>query len=190
MKIKFIAGLLLTGVTSLVTYMYAGTKIFYSETPPGNCDYIFTFGMSNDRYVYSENLFIQYQKPYWIISDPMTYISERMINKGYGSDKIHAYFDAESTYDEVKYLKRFVKENGLSTETKIVLVSAESHLGRIQLLCKRLKLDKMVTLTYCAVPKSLENPPHPEDYKTHWWKYNTMRREAFNLLATAIIHWW
>lgn len=188
--IKRVILLLSIPVTAVVTYYYAGTKIFYSETPPQSCDYIFTFGMSNDRYVYSEQLFLSYGKPQWIISDPVPYISERMINKGYGSDKIHAYFEAQSTYDEVKYLQRFIKEHGLSKETTIVLVSASSHLGRIKLLCKKLGLEKMVQITYCAVPKSVENPPTPSDYKTHWWRYNTMRREAFNLWATAIIHWW
>lgn len=187
---KILGGLLLAGLTSVLSYFYAGSKIFYSEQPPSSCDYIFTFGISNDRYVYSEKLFLNYGKPHWIISDPIVYFSERMIKKGYGSDKIYAYFEAQSTYDEVKYLKRFIKENGLSKETSIILVSASSHLGRIKLLCKKLGLEKMVQITYCSVPKSLEKPPKPNDYHSHWWKYNTMRREAFNLWATAIIHWW
>ncbi len=181
----------LTIVASLgvVCLFQAGQKIRYREPLADEFSHIFTFGMAPERYRYSEQLFIEHNTVQWIISDPLAYVGERMIMKGYSVERIDLYLTAESTIDEVRYLKQYIKEHQLSASNTIVLVSSEYHLGRIRLLCERLHLDSEVTLNYVSIPDEFLDREPLEDYWSCWWNYSNLRKEAFNYMMTLLIYW-
>jgi len=173
------------GVFSL---LQAGQKIRYREPLADEFTHIFTFGMAPERYRYSEQLFIEHSTVQWIISDPLAYVGERMITKGYPVERIHLYLTAESTIDEVRYLKQYIKECQLTASNTIVLVSSEYHLGRIRLLCERLGVDSEVTLNYVSSDDFLDTE-QPDNYRSRWWNYSNLRKEVFNYLVSQLIYW-
>ncbi len=172
-----------------LSFFSSGKKIAYSEPVDDSVTHIFTFGMAPERYSYSEFLFVEHNYPQWIISDPLAYFGERVIDKGYAAEKIDLYLDGESTLDEVRYLKYYIRENGLTVSHTIVLVSSEYHLGRIKLLCSRLELDEKVNINYVAIPEEYRDNKQPLNYFSQWWRFSNLRKEAFNYMMTKFLYW-
>jgi uncharacterized SAM-binding protein YcdF (DUF218 family) len=126
----------------------------------------------------------------WLISDPIAYVGERLINRGFSVDEIDLYLTAESTVDEIRYLRFYLRDRGYSKNQTVTIVSSRYHLGRVRLLCRRFGLEKMANCNYVAVSEQFETTPKPDNYWSNWWLYSNLRKEAFNYGVSFFIYWW
>jgi hypothetical protein len=171
-------------------YLYSGFQISYSEPPAPDADLLYTLGMAPERYRFSESLYQKSVFNRWLISDPFAYVGERLIAKGFSADEIDLYLTAESTVDEIRYLRFYLKEKGYRENQTVTIVSSRSHLGRVRLLCRRFGVEKNIECNYVAVSEQFETTPKPQNYYSNWWLYSNLRKETFNFMTSFLIYWW